>query len=220
MAKTLFVSFFFLALFSGVGSAQNVKPAKIIFRNSGLAKISVGSGKTHSTIDLRNDVTGCAFVEGKRKHQLNADECAAPPATFRLIDATVKNNQTFLVVASEAMGNCNVCGHCGASESFALIWLELDSRLRLVNKQSVPVDDCLTEISGKQVRHNESDNLSKLRLAFKKNILTVEFEKTVFKDNSEISNYEFSHLEYNRKSPEKSFAVKTEKREKSSIGEQ
>lgn len=197
--------------------AQTVQ--KIRLRTASFGRVSVAKGNLRSTIDLSKEVAGCAYVSGKNKRDLDKEGCAAPPATFKLIDATVKNNQTFLVVESDAMGNCNVCGHCGASEAYALIWLKLDARLHVVNKQNVPVDYCLAEISSKQVKHDENDNLSYLHLAFKRDILTVEFEKTIY-NNADISGYEFSSLEYNRKTPEKGFVIKTEKRKKSSIDEQ
>lgn len=214
--RLLIFGLMFLSLCAFV-SAQGVRTIRL--RGASFGKVSVARGNLRSTIDLSRETTGCVYVSGKNKRDLDKKSCAAPPATFKLIDATVKNNRTFLVVASDATGNCNVCGHCGASESFALIWLELDARLRLVDKQSVAVDDCATEISSKQVKHDENDNLSSFSPAFKREILTVEFEKTIFDDNSAVSGYEFSRLEYNRKTPEKGFVVKTEKRENSSIGE-
>lgn len=213
----LFLSLWFCFLFVLTSSAQSAKPLKINFRNIGLAKISVAKGKAHSTIDLSKDVAGCAYVAGKSKRELDISGCASPPATFKLIESTVKNNQTFLVIESDAMDNCNVCGRCGAADSYSLIWLKLDSRLRVVNKHSVPIDDCLSNISSRQVKQHENDNLSDLRLVFRKNILTVEFEKAIYNDSSDVSGYEFSRLEYNRKMPETGFVIKTEKRKKSSI---
>ncbi len=199
--------------------AQKAKPLKINFRNIGRGGIAVAKGRIHSVIDLSREVNGCAYVSGKQKRELNKSSCASPPATFKLLDTIVENNQTFLVVQSDAMGNCNVCGHCGASEAYALIWLKLDVRLRVVNKQSIPIDDCLANISSSAVKAHENDNLSDLRLSFKKNTLTVVFEKTIFNANSDISGYEFSTLEYDRKTPEKGFIIKTEKRGKTSIEE-
>ena len=59
-----------------------------------------------------------------------------------------------------------------------------------------------------------------LKLPFKGDVLTIEMEKSNYGANDTTS-YEFSHLEYNRKTPEKGFVIKTEKRAKSSAkGEQ
>lgn len=212
MRKIIF-SLLFFTLSIGVAA----QTAKIKIRSVGLGRVSVTKGKVRSAIDLREDVAGCAYVSGKQKRELDKTGCASPPVTFKLIDATVKNNQTFLVVESGAMGNCNVCGRCGAAEAYALIWLKLNARLRVINKQSVPIEHCLTDISSVEVKMHEDDNLSDLRLSFEKNILTVEFEKAIFDNNANKAGYEFSHLEYNRKTPEKGLVVKTEKRDKSAM---
>lgn len=215
--------FFFAALFIPI-SAQI--PAKIKLQKSGLGKITVVRGKTRSVIDLSKDVAGCAYVTGGRKRELDKKSCAAPAASFKLLSAVVKTNQTFLVVQSEAMGNCNVCGQCGASEAYALIWIKLDARLRILDKKSTPIEYCLADVFNitpsikvNEQNQNPRTNLptQSLELKFNKDILVVEFEKTIFNENSEISGYEFSHLEYNRKTPEKGFVIKTEKRAKSSI---
>jgi len=179
--------------------------------------IVVTKGKTRATINLSRDVAGCAYVaNGEYKRDLEARECTAPPAGFRLIDATIKNNQTFLVVLIEAMGNCNACGRCGASEAFALVWLQLNANLRVLKKKSVPISLCVENISmvSPEIIINEAEDNETLTLALKAGVLTIEFEKEIYGEN-DTSVYEFSHLEYNRKTPEKGFVIKTEKRGKS-----
>src|ERR1043165_1863241 len=104
--------FFFAALFTPVWAQI---PAKIKLQKSSLGKITVVRGKTRSIIDLSKDVAGCAYVTGGAKRELDKKSCAAPAASFKLLSATVKNDQNFLVVQSDAMGNCNVCGQCGAT---------------------------------------------------------------------------------------------------------
>lgn len=205
----------FLIAFSAVSvSAQAVR-----LRATGSGKVSVTRGKLRSVIDLTADVSGCAF--SGRRGSRNAD-CAASPADFKLVDAIVKNNQTFVVVQTDAAGNCNVCGRCGASESFTLIWLKLDARLRVLEKKAVPIESCDESLSivSAELDFNEETQDATLNLKFKGDRITIEFEKTIFNDSSEISGYEFSHLEYDRKTPEKGFMIKTEKREKSSMKEQ
>jgi hypothetical protein len=184
----------------------------------GAGNVSISKGKTRSTIDLSKEVAGCTAVAGDFRRELVEKGCAAPPAMLKLIDSQTKNNQYFLVVQSKAMGNCNVCGQCGASESFSLIWLKLDARLRVVKKKGVPLDSCIGNISivSDSISFNEETQESKLQLKFVGDVLTIEYEKTLFGDNSDISGYNFSHLEYNRKTPEKGFVIKTEKRAQSS----
>lgn len=198
-------------------SAQNVR-----LRAAGAGKISVTRGKLRSLIDLRRDTSGCAYVSGAQKRSLDAKGCAAPPASFQLVDATTKNSQTYVVVQTEAMGNCNVCGQCGASESFTLIWLKLDARLRLLEKKAVPIDSCYEDIALVEggVSFNEETQDTSLKLSFVNNVMSLAFEKKIFNDNSDVSGYDFSQLLYDRKTPEKGFVIKTEKREKSSAREQ
>lgn len=186
-------------------SAQTAKTSQIKLRNVGLGKISVSKGNLRSTIDLSAEVAGCAYVAGERKRELVKTECASPPASFKLLDATVKNNRTFLVVQSNAMGNCNVCGQCGATEAFALIWLNLDARLHVLDRKSVPIEDCRSRISLVNPVNDEPVN-GNLNLPFKSDILSVEFETKSFDNNS---SYEFSHLYYNRKTPENGFVINT-----------
>lgn len=204
-----------------LGCSISVSAQAIRLRSTITGKVSIARDKWHSIIDLRSDVSGCAYVPLSTKRELDKRSCAASPATFKLVDAAFKDNQTFLVVQSEAMGNCNVCGQCGASEAYALIWLKLDARLRLLEKKSVPIEYCRENISlvGNEISVNENTQDESLKLSLKSDVLSVEFEKTLFTENSDISGYEFSHLEYSRKTPEKGFVIKTEKRVKSSIKE-
>ena len=190
---------------------------KIGVRGNKTGGIVVTRGKARATINLSREIAGCPYVAaGERKRELDARECTAPPATFKLIDATVKNNQTFLVVLTEAMGNCNVCGQCGASEAFGLVWLQLDASLRLIKKKSVPLELCLENrsIVSPEIQINDADDNETLKLSLKGDRLIIELEKEIYGENEKLT-YEFSRLEYNRKTPEKGFVIKTEKRDKS-----
>ena len=195
--------------------------AQIKIRSGGAGKISVVKGKLRSTIDLSGEIAGCAGVGGAAKRDLDQKGCAASPARFKLIDSVVKNNQTFLVVSSEAAGNCNVCGQCGATEAFAVIWLKLSSSLRVLKKQSSPIENCRLDVAliSPYLDTDENTQNETLRLPFKNNVLSVDFETSHFGAN-DTTTYEFSHLEYNRQSPEKGLVIKTEKREKSSVKNQ
>lgn len=214
MKKLVFLLMIFLLAVSA-NYAQKIK-----LRNVGFAKISLTKGSLRSTINLEKEAAGCPYISGVAKSNLASIGCAAPPASFQLVDATVKNNQIFVVVSADAMGNCNVCSMCGASEAFSVIWLKLDKNLQLVEKKSVPIELCRTNVAliSNYTTVNENDDET-LKLPFKNDVLTIEFEKTIFNDNADISGYEFSHLEYNRKTPEKGFVIKTETRGKSSMPE-
>jgi hypothetical protein len=191
---------------------------KVILRNVGLARVSVSKGALRRTIDLSEEVTGCAFVSGQSRTPLKKRGCAAPPATFELVDSTTHNGDTYVIVLSTAMDNCNVCGRCGASEAYSLIWLELDPTLRVRNKKSTPIEDCMAFIGlvSPTVEEDEPTKDGAFALPFKGDSLIVEFERRLFEEDTEKQGYRFSHLEYNRKEPEKGFIITTEIRAKSS----
>jgi hypothetical protein len=219
--KFLTLIFLFVSL---VICAEAQTAAKIKLQNSASGKITLIKNKTRATLDLSRDVAGCGYVNAAIRK--NFKDCAASPAEFALVDATAKNNQTYLLISTEAAGNCNVCGQCGADDAFGLIWLKLDKNLRVLDKKSVPIDFCrmdITPVSNvvdfKEETQEQSQEES-LKLNFKDDILAVDFEKTLFDDGGNIVGYEFSHLEYRRKTPERGFVIKTEKREKSSVPEQ
>ena len=215
--RKLFLIALFISLTTGA-LAQTA--AKIKLQNPGFGKVTVIRNRMRATINLRADVAGCA--DGSAVIKKEFKDCAAGSAEFHLIDATVKNNRTYLLIASEAMGNCNVCGRCGADEAFALIWLKLDQNLRVQAKKSVPIDYCRLDIQllSEVVDFNEETQDETLKINFKDDRLEIDFEKEIFEESSDQSHYEYSHLEYNRKTPEKGFIIRTERRDKSSVPEQ
>ena len=219
MRKILFI--FLTAAFFIPVSAQT--RAKIKIRKSGLGKISVMKGKMSSVINLTEDVAGCAYVPSATKRELDKIECAAPPADFELVDAMEKNGQNFLILTASAQENCNVCGRCGASEATTVIWLKLDARLRVLEKKNVPIEYCQLNLSMVYPigDFNEETQEEKFTFPFKDNVMTIEFEKTIYGDETTGSKdvFEFTHVEYDRAKPEKGFVIKTEKRNKSSMPE-
>ncbi len=209
--------FLFMAFTVGI-SAQTA--AKIKLQNPGSGKILLIRGKTRATIALTKDVAGCA--DGNAAIKKEFKDCAAGSADFKLIDAAVKDNRTYLVISSTAAGNCNVCGQCGADEAIGLIWLKLDRNLRLLDKKSAALDYCRFDIAliSDILDFNEETQEKILKPVFTNDVLTIDFEQKIFEENSDRSHFEFSHLEYDRKTPEKGFVIKTERREKSSVTEQ
>lgn len=210
MQKIIFCLIFLF--YSMCISAQSVR-----VRSVTKGRVLVTKGKLRSTIDLSKNVAGCAYVPAIYKRNLDKKGCAASPATFTLADSATKNNQTFLVIEAESIGNCNVCGECGASEAYSLIWLRLDNRLRVLEQKSLPIEDCRANVSllSEGIDFSETTQNSNLTTKFNNDIMIVETEKRIY-ENTDGNNYEFSHLEYNRKTPEKGFIIKTEKRAESS----
>jgi hypothetical protein len=211
---------FSLVFFSGLLSVTAQIAPKIALRNAAPGKISVSRGKARAVIDLSREVAGCAYASGQIKRLFK--DCAAPPAKFDLVDAAVKNDRTYLLISTDAMGNCNVCGRCGASASFGLIWLELDAALRVLQKKDTPIDYCRLDIVAVSAIADLDEETGKqdLKLNFENDVLSVEFEKTIFGEVGESGGYEFSRLEYDRKTPEKGFIIKNERRSESSIKDQ
>jgi hypothetical protein len=214
--KTKLLVLVFTIVFVSLSFAQTKPDVKL--KNIGRAKISITRGKLLSKIDLSENVAGCAYVK-KRAYVFNNADCSASSASFKLIDTTKKNNSTYFAVMSKAAPNCNVCGQCGACRSsFAIIWIKLDKNLKLVKKQSFAIEDCLSDIAVTTPKYVVQDCDEKpFNPKFVKDLLTIEFEKGNYKNNDDVRNYDFSHLEYNRKTPEKGFVVKTSKRKKSML---
>src|SRR5215203_7318733 len=177
--RFLLIIFLVIAPVIGI-SAQGA--GKIKLQNSGSGKITLTRNKTRATINLSKDVAGCAFAPLQIKK--NFKDCAAGSAEFQIIDSVVKSNRTFLLISSEAMGNCNVCGRCGADEAFALIWLKLDQNLRVLDKKSVPIDFCLLDIElvSEVLDFDEETQNATLKLIFEDDVLAIDFQKTLFED--------------------------------------
>lgn len=217
MRKIFFI--FLIAAFCVPFSAQTKSNVKI--QGNNLGKVTVLKGKTRSVIDLSSDVSGCVFVPKEFKKDLDKKGCTASPATFKLIDATEKNKQTFLILTADEQENCNVCGRCGASEATTVIWLKLDARLKLLEKKNLPLEYCGLNLSmiypdsetNKETADDSSD------FSFKGNMMTIEFERRLFNEesNGDVDMYEFTLVEYDRTKPENGLVIKTEKRDKSSL---
>ena len=216
MRKLLF-GLFFLSLSTFAGAQT---PVKVVLKKAGPGKISVAQGRLRAVVDLTEETAGCVYVSGAAKRALDRRGCTASPATYRLVDAVRKDGSTFLVVMSEASGNCNVCGQCGASDNFALIWLRLDARFRVADRKSVPIEYCLTNTSLVEPVMTEDDYMANRgpQLPFADDVLRVAFEKSDYTEKDERI-YLYTTLEYNRKTPEKGFVIKTERRDRSATEE-
>ena len=194
-------------------SAQTSSKVKI--KNLYSGKIVIKSGKIRSTINLSKDISGCAYVSDSEKRVLEKNNCAVSPAKIRLVDVTIKKNLIFLVVQSNAAGSCNICdGQCGRDESTSLIWLKVDARLRLMEKKSIPIEDCSKKIYllTPEINFDEQTQTAKL---MERGIIVMEFEKILGEGG-----FQYTHLEYNWKMPEEGLVIKTEKRARSSALQQ
>lgn len=192
---------------------QTKAVAGVTIRSDQKAVVTVTRAGKTSKVNLADDVAGCAFIEdGEYKKNLERNGSAASPATFELVDVTVKNDQTYLILMSRASGNCNVNGRCGASGANSLIWIHLDSQFKFVEKASATVEACIEElilISPEWSGGREGDALRrKISFPFRNNVLTVIYEKSIYGDDQKFE-YELFTLVYDKNNPDKGFDIKS-----------
>lgn len=208
MRKIICIAFLIIS----ASIAAYSQTAKIRVRNIGMGKIAVTQLSKRATIDLGSEVAGCSYVPpGPVKRNLDKKGCTAGAAEFKLIDTQSSGSKTYLLLQSEAAGNCNVCGQCGADSSYALIWVRLNANLRLESKKSAWVDYCRI---GVNMVNPETTDEGEPIFKFKGDKLTVEYEERTYNPDETIT-YKLSHLEYNRRQPARGLVIKTEKRDKS-----
>ena len=178
------------------------------------AVVTATKNGKNTKIDLAEDVAGCSYIDdGDYKRSLERNGSAASPATFELIDVTEKNDQTYLIIFSKAFGNCNINGRCGASGAHSLIWVHLDSQFKLVEKSAVSVELCTEDIilvSPEWTDGGKTDSFfgRRIKFPFKNNVLTVQYEKSIYGDDQKFE-YELFTLVYDKNNPDKGFEVKS-----------
>lgn len=194
-------------------AAAQTKVGVYSLKSGGAGRIMLRAKSLSATIDLKKEVFGCPYVAPKYRANLTKLGCAASPAEFKLLDGRAKSGRHYILISSEAMGNCNVCGRCGASESVSLIWLVLDRRMKVLQRKSVAVEHCADNVSLKSPEFDFAEGGDQIfEWKFDGDILRAEFETTVYGDES--ADVSVSSLEYSRLAPEKGLVIKTEKRKK------
>lgn len=154
MRKQLFLT---IAIFSILA----VLPVSIFAQNKGNAngftakhttggKVKIKKGKLSGVINLAKEISGCVFTS-RQAVKFAPPDCAAfgAKAEFKIIDAVSKNGKHYLIIEAESPSgnsNCNACGRCGADGATSLIWVQLNAKLKLEQKKSVPISDCENDI--------------------------------------------------------------------------
>lgn len=176
-------------------------------RSAGNGKAKITSGKTRSIIDLSDDIEGCLSIfDGSVSFTKRTDI-----TEFRLLDSVKKAGFYYLLIQAPAEANCNVQSYCGAAQDNTLIWLKLNNRLKVVEKQAVVIEDCQKRLYVNIPKRETDEEQQDLRLKLQNGKLEVESEKTIDSDTEET---EVTTVSYNRSEAEKGLITKTEKRVK------
>lgn len=206
--KSLILPLLVLLTLSTVSNAQT--KTKVRIKYDARAGVTVTSGVKSVRVDLSKDIAGSPYIEeGKYKRTLRKRGCDAGPAKFELVDATVKDGETFVVLFSRAFGNSNVCGQCGATGAHSLVLIRLSKDFKLVTKQSVTLESCFDNVALIQPAWENTVEGSFLsgdvKFVFDRDKLTVKYEKSIYENGN--SSYELSTLVYDRENPTAGFAV-------------
>jgi hypothetical protein len=128
---------------------------------------------------------------------------------FDKVDEVVKGGKTYLLLSSEINSGCNVSGQCGAATDLTLVWLKLNSRLKVESKKAVTVQSCfwgdISMIEDDTVDETADNAYFKL----KDGKLSLQFETNRFKSDLE---YSVTTVKYDRAEAGKGLVVNTEKR--------
>lgn len=194
MRKLHLAVFIALILLSPSVFAQS-KAAKLKATSLKKGKVQLARGTVKSIIDLSKDVSGCITVYDRSDPKVKMDT-----TNISLFDSVVKSGKTYVVLLAEINSGCNITGECGAATDTTLVWLKLNSALKVESKKAVVVQSCfwgdinLTEESGD--------------IKLKGGKLSIQTETNLYKKDLE---YSVSDVSYDRAEPEKGLVVKTEK---------
>lgn len=193
MKKNIFIGSLIL-IFSVSGFAQT-KTAKLKVTPLKKGKVQLSRGPVKSILDLSKDISGCIVTYDR------GDPKAGKMDTtdFDKVDEVVKGGKTYLLLSSEINSGCNVSGQCGAATDLTLVWLRLNSRLRVESKKAVTVQSCFW---------GDISMIDDGEIKLKGGKLSLQFETNRYKTDLE---YSVSTLTYDRAAPEKGLQVKTDK---------
>lgn len=174
-------------------------PATIRVHGAGGGRIRITNATNRTTLHLERDISGCLHLYDHLAPKWHSNVSAK----IKVIDKVSKDSKYYVVLFASAPSNCNVQGHCGAGgEDYTVIWLKLDTRLRLEDKKRAVIEDCQSNISTK--RGDTDTEEPAVKLVDGK--LAVEYGDE-FGDPKKRT---VSHLIYDRNFPEKGFVITTE----------
>jgi hypothetical protein len=201
---TAFIILLTALVFHAPAFAQ--KTAKIKVTPLKIGKVQLARGTVKSILDLSKDISGCIVTYDRSEPKARKVDTT----DFDKIDEVVKGGKTYLLLVSEINSGCNVTGECGAATDLTLVWLKLNSRLKIESKKAVAVQSCFwgdINIIDDGETTSETDPTGNFK--FSKGVLSFEFETNRYKSDLE---YTVTTVKYNRAAAEKGLIVKTEKR--------
>jgi hypothetical protein len=125
---------------TGAASGRD-RTAAVLVRTSGRSAIRVTLGNRSRVIDLVKDVPGCLDLFDPTENVRSRTS-----ATVKVVHVATKADSHYIVLLLGGQANCNVQGHCGAAENFAVMWMKLDSRLQPQAKQVELIEHCQSSL--------------------------------------------------------------------------
>jgi hypothetical protein len=173
--------------------------------------VTIKKGKLSGVINLARQVSGCVYTT-RQAVKFAPPDCAAfgSKADFKIIDAVSKNGKNYLIieaVAPSANSNCNACGRCGADDATSLIWVQLNARLKLEKKKSIPISDCEIDTYLSENKEINGDFFDGRGYRFINNKLRIEIKGRSDVEAKDNMRNEIIIWNYSRNSAEKGFTI-------------
>lgn len=216
--KSILFQLLLIALFPSVIPAQAPPRsasspklgARVRIKANANAVVTITNGTASTAVDLSSDIPGCLYIGAELRSYLRKRGCEAPPASFRLIDSTVKDGETFVVLFSDASGGCNVCGRCGGANSSSLIWIRLKGDFSIADKKVVIVEECTDQIGLVEPswpEPSENGEEVELKFVFRNGRMVVKYEQDIW-GNRGVTSTVLSTLVYDKANPALGFVVR------------
>ena len=161
-------------------------------------------GGSSSTVRLQGDIAGCTTGTYDGSDPKSKPEGGA--ASTRVLDMVQKGSLWFVVFQTSLGSGCNVQGRCGAGTAVSVVWLKLDAKLKLLAKQAVIVEECLTDtglVRWAGRKRDEARDADYPLLEMRSGVLEVVFERDDYTEKVKT----VSTLVYDRRSPERGFQL-------------
>ena len=206
MLAVVFALFVGWALAQGEPAQQSARdPIKIVAFPEGKFRLSQGNSSTN--VNLQGEIAGC--TTGQYDGSDPNSKPSGGAATTRVLDLLKKGAFWYVTFQTTLGSGCNVQGRCGAGTSVTLVWLKLDAALKLVKRQAVIVQECLTDTTltrwaGRTGRDTDDFNP---KLEMRSGVLEVVFETDDYTEKTKL----VSSLRYDRRTPDQGLLVVSKK---------
>ncbi|MBK8316944.1 MAG: hypothetical protein IPL01_24210 [Acidobacteria bacterium] len=189
-------------------SATKQKPALPYVTRAGNTSLRLAIGADSAIVDLKNDIQGCVGKLYDSFSTMKVVGKAIPK--IKVLDRVAKDNNYYVVVLTTATSNCNIQGQCGAADDLTLIWLKLDSHLKLEGKKAIAIEQCRAFLHLVEPKL-DYDGYGNNSIKLSQGKLKMKFADEMDFDGSK---HTLSELIYDRSIPENGFIVTTQKMNK------